>query len=451
MYAPRIATLVMFAAHSVCAATPPEAEKRIDELFRPVAGGKSPGAAVAVVRNGEVIFMKAYGMADVAKGAVNSPATIFRLASITKTFTAVAVLQLVEGGKLKLNDPMSKYIADFPDTDRILISHLLSHTAGVADFIPYEELKTRPLEFEPGSRISYSNNGYAILGRVIEKVSGQPWDEYLRDHIFLPLDMKHTGYDRTPELTGRATGYLAGKDGQYQPIAPQDGLGAYAGGGLYSTVEDMVRWDGGLSSGKLLRKETLERASTPGLLTDGRRTVYGLGWMTTNYRGLREVGHGGDITGFNTYYARYPDARLSVIVLSNVGMRPPGPLPVSADLVHRIAEIWLEDRMQTRDVLREVKVTTASLESYVGRYRLDAPAVIIQNMGSHIVITRQGDRLMAEANGMKLPLLAKSDTVFQAPGSPAELTFVCGGNERCPKVVVTLMGLREFPALRIEE
>jgi CubicO group peptidase (beta-lactamase class C family) len=286
---------------------------------------------------------------------------------------------------------------------------------------------------------------------VIEKVSGQPWDEYLRDHIFLPLGMKHTGYDRTQELAGRATGYHAGADGRYQPIAPQDALGAYAGGGLYSTVEDMVRWEDGLSSGKLLHKETLDRASTPGVLTDGRRTVYGLGWMTTNYRGLREVGHGGDITGFNTYYARYPDAGLSVIVLSNVGMRPPGPLPVSADLAHRIAEIWLEDRMQTRDARPEVKVATAALQSYTGRYRLDAPAVIIQNMGSHIVITRQGDRLVAEANGMKLPLLARSETVFQAPGSPAELTFVCGGRERCPKVVVTLMGLREFPALRVEE
>ena len=107
--------------------------------------------------------------------------------------------------------------------------------------------------------------------------------------------------------------------------------------------------------------------------------------------------------------------------------------------------------MQTRDALPEVKVAAAALESDAGRYRLDAPAVIIQNMGSHIVITRQGDRLMAEANGLKLPLRARSETVFQAPGSPAELTFVCGGSERCPKVVVTLMGLREFPALRVEE
>jgi CubicO group peptidase (beta-lactamase class C family) len=450
MFSLRIAAQFL-TAFSLCAAASPDTEKRVDEFFRPVAGGKSPGAAVAVVRDGQVVFLKAYGMADDAGAIPNSAGTIFRLASVTKTFTAVAVLQLVEGGKLKLDDPLSKYVPDFPNADKIRISHLLSHTAGVPDFIPYDEVKKRSLEFEPGSRINYSNNGYYVLGRVIEKVSGQPWDEYLRDHIFLPLGMKHSGYDRTPELAGRATGYLAGADGNYQPIAPQDALGGYAGGGLYSTVEDLVLWAGGLTSDKLLRKETLERASTPGLLTDGRRTAYGFGWMTASYRGLREVGHGGDITGFNTYFARYPDEKLTVIVLSNVGMRPPGPLPVSADLVHRIAEVWLEGRMQKPDVAPDVKVDPATLQSYTGRYRLDAPEVMIQNMGSHIVITQQGDHLVAEANGMKLPLLAKSDTVFQASGSPAELTFVCGGSGRCPKIVITLMGLREFPALREQQ
>jgi D-alanyl-D-alanine carboxypeptidase len=449
MFPIRIA-VPLLAAFSLCAATPPGAEKKVDELFRPVAGGKLPGAAVAVVRDGQVVFMKAYGMADVAKGIANSPGTIFRLASVTKTFTAAAVLQLVEGGKLKLDDPLSKFVPDFPNADKIRISHLLSHTAGVPDFIPYDEVKKRPLEFEPGSRINYSNNGYYLLGRIVEKVSGQPWDEYLRDHIFRPLGMKHSGYDRTVELAGRATGYLAGADGTYQPIAPQDALGGDAGGGLYSTVEDMALWAGGLASGKLLTKETLERASTPGLLTDGRRTAYGFGWMTTTYRGLREVGHGGDATGFNTYFARYPDEKLTVIVLSNVGMRPPGPLPVAADLVHRIAEVWLEDRMQKADAQPDVKVDPAILESYIGRYKVDAPEVIIQNMGTHVVITRQGDHLVAEAGPMTAPLLAKSDTVFQALGSPAELTFVRDGSGKCPKVVITLMGLREFPALRVE-
>ena len=143
------------------------------------------------------------------------------------------------------------------------------------------------------SRINYSNNGYQLLGRVVEKVSGQPWDEYVRDHIFKPLGMKDSGLDRTQELAGRATGYLAGDDGAYTAIAVQDAAGANSAGGLYSTLEDMIRWEQGLSSGKLLREETLQRASLPGKLKDGRTTAYGLGWMTSTYRGLREVGHGG--------------------------------------------------------------------------------------------------------------------------------------------------------------
>ena len=443
-------TVLFLAALPLCAVTPPGAEKRVDELFLPIGGGKSPGAAIAVVQDGHVVFLRAYGMADISKGIANTPDTIFRLASITKTFTAVAVLQLVEQGKIGLDDPLSQYIAEFPSANRIRIRHLLSHTAGIPDFVPYDQLKKMSLEFEPGSRINYSNNGYAVLGRVIEKVSGEAWDEYLRGHIFQPFGMRHTGYDRTPDLPGRATGYLLDSGGAYQPIAAQEALGAYAAGGLYSTVGDMAIWAGALASGKLLRPETLERASTPVVLAEGRRIAYGLGWMTSLYRGLREVGHGGDITGFNTYFARYPDEKLAVIVLSNVGMRPPGPLPTSADLAHRISEIWLADRMQKADAAPEVKVDPATLESYTGRYRVDAPEVIIRNTGSHIVITREGDHLMAEANGMKLALAAKSETVFQAPGSPAELTFVCGASPKCPKIVISLMGLREFPALRVD-
>jgi hypothetical protein len=168
--------------------------------------------------------------------------------------------------------------------------------------------------------------------------------------------------------------------------------------------------------------------------------------MTAQYRGLREVGHGGDITGFNTWISLYPDESCTVIVLSNTGMRPPGPLPTAADLAHRIAEISLGERMSA-EVPQFVAVDVKTLERYVGRYKLDAPEVVARNMGGDIVITRSGDRLLAEAGGMKMPLDAKSQTIFQAKGSPAELTFVCDSGE-C-RMMVTLMGLREFQAVRV--
>src|SRR4051812_18139766 len=188
----------VLAAHcTLCLAAVPDNAKAVDQLFANISSNKSPGAAVAVVRDGKALLVKGFGLADVEKGTPITSATVFRLASVTKSFTAIAVLQLVESGKLKLSDPVSQYVPDFANADKIRISQVLSHTAGIQDFISYDEVKRLPLEFEPGSRINYSNNGYQLLGRIIEKVSGQPWDEYLRDHIFVPLGMKHSGYDRT--------------------------------------------------------------------------------------------------------------------------------------------------------------------------------------------------------------------------------------------------------------
>lgn len=438
--------LVLASAVSV-----PPRESRVDELFRPVADGRMPGAVVAVIHHSKPLLLKGYGMADVEKGVLNSPATIFRIGSVTKSFTSIAVLQLVESGKLKLRDPLSKYLPEFPNGARIRISQLLNHTAGVPDFISYGEMQRRPLEFEPGSRINYSNSGYQLLGKVIEKVSGQPWDEYLRDHVFAPAGMKRTGYDKTEELAGRATGYLMGKDGSYAPVAAQDARGAAAAGGLYSTAEDLVRWEQALAAGKLLGKETLEMATSPGVLSDGRKTRYGMGWMTSTYRGLRETGHGGDITGFNAYFARFPEEKFTVVVLSNTGMRPPGPLHDGGTLAHRIAEIWLGDRMQKPEARADIRVDTGILDTYTGRYKLDVSEEVARNMGTHIVIKRDGQRLIAEANGMAVSVDAKSETVFQAQGSPVELTFVPAATGKSPKIIVSLMGLREFEALRVDE
>lgn len=425
--------------------------ERVDEFFKPTSGGKTPGAAVAVVRDGQVLLMKGYGMADISKATPVSPTTLLRLGSVTKPFTAIAILQLVEAGKIELDDRLSMYVTDFPQADRIRISNLISHTAGVPDFVSLEDAKRSPLEFEPGSRISYTNNGYNLLGQVIEKASGQPWDEYLRDHIFAPLGMKSTGFDKAVELAGRAIGYEMGQDGAYAPIADQDVRLAYAAGGLYSTLEDMVRWEQALEAGKLLRRETLERASMPAQLSDGRKAPYGQGWMTTDYRGLREVGHGGDVVGFNTYFARYPDEKFTVIVLSNVGMRPPGPLPDAGVLAHKIAELWLGERMTKAGERPNVRIASSILDTYTGQYKLEAPEIVARNMGSEIVITRQQDRLMAAAKGIQVPLEALSETQFQAAGSPAKLTFVCDKTGPCAKMLISLMGLREFEAFRVEE
>jgi D-alanyl-D-alanine carboxypeptidase len=453
-----LAAILLFAASSTASAqtdSPPSNTTRrfmdeVDALFRPVTAGSSPGAVVGIIRNQQVVLAKGYGMANVETQTPLTASTKLRIGSVTKTFTAIAVLQLVEAGKLRLDDPLSRFAPEIPDAGAIRIAQLLSHTSGIPDFIPLEEVRKRPLEFAPGMRINYSNNGYQLLGRIIEKVSGLSWEDYLRQHIFLPAGMTNSGLDRSLNLPGRAAGYLPGKEGSYLPVLIESAEGAYAAGGLYSTVEDMLRWIQALDSGKLLSRAMLQRATGPGVTSDGRKTVYGLGWMTKEVRGLRRYGHGGDIPGFNAYVAQFPDENFTVVVLANIGMRPPGPLPDAGALAHRIAEIWLMDRMQPNGPPPSFPVAVSTLRSYTGRYKIHAPEVILRNMGADIVVVLEGERLSAEANGIKIPLHPTSDTHFELSGSPAELTFVPGAGSKCPKVVITLMGLREYDALREE-
>jgi CubicO group peptidase (beta-lactamase class C family) len=388
----------------------------VDHLLQSIATGEYPGAAIGVVRDGQPILLKGYGRADVEKGVPNTSATLFRIGSVTKSFTAIAILQLVERGQLSLDDPVSRYLPDFPRSDEIRIRNLLSHTAGVPDFVSYEQAKNMPLEFQPGTRINYSNTGYNMLGMILEKVTGRKYEEYLGENIFRPAGMTHSGYDRRRELPGRARGYLLDEKGVYQPIPAGDVTGAFAAGGLYSNVEDLVCF----------------------------------GFMTSEYRGLREVGHGGDINGFNAYVARYPEHHFAVVVLSNTGMRPPGPVPDAATIAHRVAEIYLGQSMAKPDAVADVKVATAVLDSYVGRYEIEAPDPVVNAMGRYLTILRDGDHLVADSKVGKAPLNASSETTFRATGSPVELTFVRDGQGKEPRMIISLMGLRQFPAHRIE-
>ncbi|MDZ7639047.1 MAG: serine hydrolase [Bryobacterales bacterium] len=421
----------------------------VDALFSVVNGSASPGAAVAVLQDDTTLLLKGYGMADVSSAMPITPQTRFRIGSVTKPFTAIAVLQLVEIGKLSLDDSIDKFLPDLPFGGQVKVEHLLSHTAGVPDFIPEDAAKRTALEFEPGSRINYSNTGYHMLGRIIERVTGGTWEQCIRTQILAPLGMENTGFDNRRELAGRAAGYRAGADGGHTAVDLGDAKGAYAAGGVYSTAEDMLRLARGIRDGKLLSKEMLELATAPRVLSDGRHVVYGLGWMTREYKGLREVSHGGDIGGFNAYLALYPDEGYAVAVLSNVEMRPPGRLQDAGALAHKIVDVWLADELASPAQVQPVRVPVETLDRYVGRYRIEAPETIRRNMGDEIAIRRDGNGLRAEANGRDVALVADSTVRFRSPNSPVELVFVCEDSGNCPKVVISLLGLREFHAVRI--
>jgi len=294
-----------------------------------------PGLALAVVKNGRVEKSSGYGLANVELNVPVRPDTVFQIQSITKTFTATATMMLVEEGKIAVDDKLTKYLSDLPETwNGVTIRHLLSHTSGIKDFINeptvdmrkdiqpedvIESLRKLPLNFRPGEKYAYSNTGYHLLAMVIRKVTGKYWGEFLQERILGPLEMNDTRVISLASIiTNRAAGYVWEngelRNGRF--IAPT--ILAYAGGGLRSTVLDLAKWDGALYTEKLLKRSTLDQMWTPMKLNDGSDSSYGFGWGVTNIHGHRLISHtGSHMTGFKTALARFVDDKLTVIVFTN--------------------------------------------------------------------------------------------------------------------------------------
>jgi CubicO group peptidase (beta-lactamase class C family) len=292
-----------------------------------------PGLAVAVVRDGKPVKLKGYGVASAELKAPVTKDTAFELASVTKQFTAAAVMLLAEDGKLGLEDPISKHLEGLPEAwQPVTVRQLLDHTSGIRSYTSVPALEFRkdytkdellklvrdaPPDFKPGERWSYNNTGYFLLGMLIEKASGREYGTFLRERIFQPLGMHDTRLnDRSAVIPNRARGHSwrdgALRNGEYvSPTQP------YSAGALVSTVADMAKWDAALTQGSLFKKETLEQMWTPAKLNDGKPTTYGLGWQVDTYRTRKRISHGGGIPGFSTNIMRFPEDRLSVIVLAN--------------------------------------------------------------------------------------------------------------------------------------
>ena len=325
------ALLLAGAAH----AEAPLAE-RIDAAIKPMFRGDAPGAAVIVTRDGVPVFRKAYGQADVDKNTPMQPEMQLRIGSITKQFTAVAVLMLAEQGKLSLQDEVSRFLPDYPaGGKRITIEQLLQHTAGVPNYTGMmsfsltagadksvrqmiDFFRNDALDFEPGERWAYSNSGYILLGAIIEKVSGTSYADFVAKNIFEPLGMQDTayeGYERSAKR--RVAGYREGFLSGYRPAEQVSMTQPFAAGGLVSTVDDLARWDEAIASGRLLKEESWRLAFTPCALPNGATCHYGLGWQLGIMRGHRMAAHAGDIPGFNGEAIRLPEDKVFVAVLGN--------------------------------------------------------------------------------------------------------------------------------------
>ena len=316
---------------------------KMEELMTLYSGYGQFNGSVLVSENGKVIFKNGFGMANMEWDIPNATNTKHRLGSITKQFTAMLILQLVEAEKLNLNAPISTYLPEYPKTtgEKITIHHLLTHSSGIPNYTsfpkffedksrnPYtpsqfiQEFQDMELEFQPGEKFAYSNSGYFLLGAIIEKVTGKTYEENLKEKIFDPLNMKDSGFDHHEKiLKNRATGY--DKRGDSYTNAPfLDMSIPYAAGSLYSTVEDLYLWDQALENNKLLSKKSTDLMFR-GQIKDGNGS-YGYGWgvnkmlVDPKNDSLLVIGHGGGINGFNTLITRIPADQNLVVLLNNTG------------------------------------------------------------------------------------------------------------------------------------
>jgi CubicO group peptidase (beta-lactamase class C family) len=312
-----------------------------------------PGLSAALVTEHQLRWAKGFGYADLENSVRATEHTVYRLASISKTITAVAVLQLVERGKLDLDAPIQRYCPAFPEKPwPITARHLLGHTSGIRHYKRPEEItstrhytrivdaleifKDDPLEHEPGARFTYTTYGYTVLGCAIEGASGMSYMDYVRENIFRPAGMDRARDDDVFALIPhRAQGYRRTPSGEWQNSPLADTSNKIPGGGLCSTVLDLARFAIALQQGKLLRRETLALMWTRQRTRDGGETSYGLGWSVSEYRGRREVFHTGGQPRVSTVLYMRPDDRLAVVLMSNLeGAR-------LVDLARRIADLAL--------------------------------------------------------------------------------------------------------------
>jgi D-alanyl-D-alanine carboxypeptidase len=394
----------------------------VNEIYR----ADVPGATYIVTKDGKPVFRGAMGLSNAAQKRALQPDDVLRIGSVTKQFTAVAILMLMEEGKLQLTDSVTTLLPGYPATGKdVTVEHLLTHTSGIPSFTDMQSyqlgkskktsmqdiisrFKNEPLQFAPGSQWKYNNSGYFLLGAIIEKVSGKSYATFVAERIFTPLGMKATTYEGF-ERGGkkRVEGYS--KFISKYELADEIDMGQpHAAGALVSTVDDLARWGEAVQAGKLLNAETWKRAFTPYTLTDGKKTNYGYGWMIGKLQGVDVVQHGGGIDGFSSFALHIPSERVYVAVLSNVS---------------------------------NVRLPKEKLDRFSGQYEL-APKFILN-------VFRDGDRLMTQATGQSaFEVFPDGENKFVARVAPIKLAFVPDEKGNFTSVVIT-QGGRDTPAKRI--
>jgi len=429
----------------------------VDKLFAQWDKTTSPGCALAVINDGQIIYKRGYGMAKLEDSIVMTPSKIFDIGSVSKQFTATCIVILAEQGKVSIDDDMRKYLPEMPKYEKpITISHLLHHTSGVRDYNSLLSLagfrpdsdsptveealeiicKQKRLNFLPGEEYSYSNSGYFLLSCIVERVSGKSLNEFAQEHIFKPLGMTNTIFqdDHTQIIPNRATGYSPGPKGFKIDMSNWDETGD---GNIYTSVEDLFLWDQVFYSNKL-GKPLMDNLHQVGVLNNGTKLDYALGLVIGEYKGLKTVSHGGSWAGFRAALVRFPEQKFSVICLANLSTINPSRLCL------RIADIYLADQLkeapkEQKKKLEPLTLSKQELEEKCGNYQDD-------KFGMWITLSIKDEKLKMNLRSQELLLSPVSANRFQAIDAPLEaaIEFLPAVNGEPRQATLTMRGNEVF-------
>ncbi|MBP7641763.1 MAG: serine hydrolase [Saprospiraceae bacterium] len=407
-------------------------EKTFDQLLNEKFPADQPGAAVLVAKDGKIIYHKGFGMANLELDVKMQPQMVFEIGSITKQFTAVSILMLMEEGKLKLDDDITKFIPDYPTHGhKITIHHLLTHTSGIKSYTSMESwlplwrkdmepkdmidfFKGEPMDFAPGTKYLYNNSAYFILGYVIEKASGMPYDQFLKTKIFEPLGMKSSLYGSNSQIIkNRASGYQKEEkiiNTEYLSLTQP-----YAAGSIMSSVGDLFIWHQAIQSNKLIKKQTIDLAYTNYTLNDGTKINYGYGWGINEIYGSPTIEHSGGIFGYNTNAIYLPKESVFVTVFSNTDFIS------SSEVSTKMAAIAIgKPAPELKD---EIQLSPSDLQKFVGLYEFEE--------GVQRNITLEDGHLYSQRVGgdAKFRLIAMKPNLFAYTGELSTIEFMGNGKD----------------------
>ncbi len=442
-----------------------EISNKVDAIFTQWDKSNSPGCALAVVQNGEIIYSRGYGMANLDYDLAIRPDSVFHIASISKQFTAFSIALLSKEGKLAIDDDIRKYLPEMPDYgDTITIRQMAHHTSGLRDQwellsmagwrendlktngdVLYLASRQKELNFKPNDEYSYSNTGYTLLGIIVERVSGKSLREFTSEHIFKPLGMKNTHFHDDFEMIvkNRAYGYAPRPEGGYRISIPLfDTVGASS---LFTTVEDLALWEQNFYHKKLGGETVIDLMLKPGILNNGEMIDYAFGIRVAAYRGVKTFGHSGADAGYRSDFLCFPDQQFAVIIFCNFALMSPD------GLSKKVADLYLAEHLGANEAEADtIVLSEAQLAAKAGIYRNPVTG------GTRYIELRDGQLVGVLAPDFALPLAATTPEHFVMQGYPIKLDFINHNGKRAIHEVFgsgkpTLYEWVDKPSLTIEE